>query len=237
MRNPQRTLLTLLLLLSGLCGCAGREADPRSGEDAAGEEASGAAVGLPAGVDSLARAMAAVVAQHGRRAARGRTDEAMEEPAAGHQGPAHVEEAPPRPAEVVYATYRNERLGYTIAYPANLMAPAGELGDGNGRRFAAPDGSAVLAVYAVRGARPAVLRELYRAGRQDARRRVVHHALHDDGFALSGSVGERLFYERTLLRGDLLKTFLLLYDAAARDDFEPVAEHVSSSFEEAGMGR
>jgi hypothetical protein len=234
------------LLVLALTGCIDKEVDQRkvdeAVEDAIAQDTT--VRSLAARVDSLERAVAQILEQYSRRTPV--AEGTAEDPYADDE-PETAERARPDsaarplpgvrtaraeyPAAVQYATYRNDRLGYTIDYPSNVMTPVEALGHGNGYRFASTDGSAVLAVYAVDGVEATALRDLYREEIDDPDRRITYKTLHEDWFVLSGFAGDQVFYQRTLLRGDVLKTFLLLYDAAAKPYFDPITEHISFSFE------
>lgn len=226
--------ISVVLVVLASSGCTGREPGPRLDEDPAAS--SQASASLAARVDSLERAVAEVIAQYGQLEPLPLPDDVPEQEASsGHRQPGQdalpAAGPVPLPEEVRYATYRNVRLGYTIDYPANVMLPVEMLGNGNGQRFSTTDGRAVLAVYGLEDAVASVVQDLYRAELNAPDRRVTYQTLHDDGFVISGYVGKNVFYERTTLRDGVLKTFLLLYDAASKDYFEPITEHVSRSFE------
>lgn len=242
-------LCVVLLIAPGLAGCIEKETDPRKVEEAVEEamQRDTTVRSLEARIDSLERSLAAVLAQEGREG-EGGTPESVD----GERRPPQAEQ-PPReepgrvrgsadapatrgaetlPEQVRYETYRNERLGYSIDYPANVLEPVEALGSGNGYRFGGAGVRATLAVYGVEGVTdPQALRDLYREELEAPGRRVTYKTVHDDWFVISGYRGDRIFYERTLLRGGVLKTFLLVYDADLQPYFEPITEHVSFSFE------
>lgn len=237
-------IVPVVFVVAGLAGCIGKEADPRQVDEAVGDAiARDTTIGaLEARVDSLERALAAVIEQYGRQepvpvptpdTAPKTGGPAQEDAPAAQPQPGGVP-APsgtPWPEKVTYETYRNDRLGYTIDYPANLMRPVEALGEGNGYRFATEDGTAVLAVYGVPDVKPDALKSLYEQELNSPDRRVTYKTLHDDWFVISGYAGDQIFYERTLQRDGVLKTFLLLYDASKKAYFDPITEHISFSFE------
>lgn len=249
--TASRVAVLLLVSILGI-GCIGREADPRQVEDAVEDamERDTTVRALEARVDSLERAIDVILARAGdetapegdviaQRPAR-RPEQNPAQPGAEPETrplpEASERRAAPAPAQtwpddVRYETYTNERHGYSIDYPANVMQPVEALDGGNGYQFASSDDRAILAVYGVNGVRPEALGELYQTELRDPKQRVTYKTLHDGWFVISGYRGGKIFYERTLLRGGVLKTFLLIYDASLKEYFNPVTEHISFSFE------
>ncbi len=243
-----------IVLITLLAGCIAKESDPREVEDAV--ERNPTVRELEARVDSLERAVSAILAEAGGApvavpdaeqpvptdpsepapripTADGTTVAPAERDPAADRAPRSEQNvgAEGWPDEVRYETYRNERLGYRLDYPANLLKPAESLDGGNGQKFVSEDGSAVLAVYGVRDVAPSSLKELYQKELADPNQRITYKRMKNDWFVISGYRGNKIFYERTLLRGGVLKTFLIFYDAAMQDYFYDITEHISFSFE------
>lgn len=136
-----------------------------------------------------------------------------------------------QPDEVVYETYRNDAFGYSIDYPANIFETQRAMGNDGGRFFATKDGRAEMSVYAVALSEPKTARQQYQAHLNNPKQEITYQTVHDDWFVVSGYIEDEVFYERTIVREGVLKTFRIQYDAALRDFFYPITEAISFSFE------
>ncbi|HYE96377.1 MAG TPA: hypothetical protein VD962_09215 [Rubricoccaceae bacterium] len=145
-------------------------------------------------------------------------------------------EAPPaeaaRPSRdaLTYTTYRNDRFGFTLNYPANLFRPDESLGDGHGQSFVSTDGSATLLLYGTEEGGPDALRGEYEAERNRDDLRITYHVLRPNWFVISGYEGPYIFYQRTHRAGDGLRTLYIRHRAADRAYFSPIIERLSRSF-------
>jgi hypothetical protein len=128
---------------------------------------------------------------------------------------------------VTYRTYSNARYGYSIAYPAGLLIPQGESDNGDGQRFVARDGSATLLAFGSNRLDRSLADEFQSA---QANRTVTYKVLRRDMFVVSGTENGKIFYQKTLLRGDAFKTFIIEYDEQRRATFDPVTSRIARSF-------
>lgn len=130
-----------------------------------------------------------------------------------------------------YQTYHNGRFDYSISYPADLLAPQGEADNGDGQRFLSKDGRAELIVYGAHNVTRQSLRALYEEQARDGEnRKVTYKLLRKDWFVVSGSTGDRVFYQKTLARGGVRKTFRIEYDKSQAHIFDEVTKRVAGSF-------
>jgi len=134
-------------------------------------------------------------------------------------------------AQERYATYQNDRLGYSIRYPAPLLKPVG--GSTDGQAFAAVSGDAGFRVFAapLAGRSPQQLAdEAQRAcpGKPDYR--VVKPAL----VAVSCETGGHIIYQKSLLRGGLQITVRGEYPARERARWDPVVTSIARSMSVSG---
>jgi hypothetical protein len=150
--------------------------------------------------------------------------------AAGADRPAGPAGAQPSHDALAYDTYRNERFGFTIEYPYNLLRPDEGLGDGHGQSFASADGEATLIVYGSEGEEANALREEYDAELARSDLRVTYQVLRPTWFVVSGYQGPYIFYQRTHRTADGLRTFRLRHRAADKDYFDPIVTRLSRSF-------
>lgn len=130
-----------------------------------------------------------------------------------------------------YTRYRNEDYNYSLVYPAAVMAPQDTIGANRGREFTARDGNAGLVVFAAEGASQKTLQKQYREQVQDQKSEITYNVLRDNWFVVSGWRGGDVFYQRTRLEGDTLKTFRVRYNKARKEYYDPITAAISRSFQ------
>jgi hypothetical protein len=138
----------------------------------------------------------------------------------------------PPPARYTWKTYTNVRFKYSICYPQELFSPQGEAENSDGQKFLAKDG-ARLVVYGQFNS----LNEPLKVVLQDTSTRltgtsgtVTYKVIKNDWFVISGETGESVFYSKTLLAGNQLKSFEFTYDIRESETYKPVIERVSRCF-------
>lgn len=133
-----------------------------------------------------------------------------------------------------FATYRNERHGFSLSYPAGafreLAPPASE----QGRVFVSRDGNARLLAGALPNAdgmnlrdyRSLVLKESYPGAQID------YAPMRDNWFVLSGIRDGVMFYERVTFTcgGRLINSWAMLYPASDRQLYDRIVEHVARTY-------
>jgi hypothetical protein len=137
------------------------------------------------------------------------------------------------------ATYRNERHGFSLAYPAGTFAPQQQPADSEGRVFVSRDGNARLLAGALsnpdrlnlRDYRSLVLQQSYPGADID------YAPVGPTWFVLSGVRDGVMFYERVTFTcgGRLLNSWAMLYPAAERRLYDGIVEQVARSYR-AGEG-
>jgi hypothetical protein len=132
-----------------------------------------------------------------------------------------------------YKTYSNARFGYSISYPSNLLTPQGESTNGDGQKFRSGDGSAELIVYGSNNALDRTLRGLYGEARtaNDSNFKVTYEILKPNWFVVSGIDNGKVFYQKTLLKQGVIKTFRMEYDEAVKQKWDPITTKIAQSFE------
>lgn len=131
-----------------------------------------------------------------------------------------------------YRTYHNARFDYRISYPAILVAQ-GEAENGDGQKFLSSDSRAEMLVYGVHNSLNQSLRQLYESEsstKVHADRRITYQVIKRDWFVVSGIEGGRIFYQKTLFRNGVFKTFRIEYDEAAKQIFNPITTRIALSF-------
>jgi predicted metal-dependent RNase len=62
------------------------------------------------------------------------------------------------------------------------------------------------------------------------RREVTMKLLKKDWFVVSGYAGEKVFYQKTMLKDGVFKTFIIEYDRAQKSFYDPVTARIARSF-------
>ena len=126
-----------------------------------------------------------------------------------------------------YKTYANARFAYSISYPFNLV-PQGESENGDGQKFRSSDGRAELIVYASNNALDQTLKGLYDETRAPGK--VMYEVLKPGWFVVSGVDNGKVFYQKTILRQNVFKTFRIEYDESVKQHWDPITAKIARSF-------
>ncbi len=142
---------------------------------------------------------------------------------------------PHAPTRVPYGDYVNVRFRYGIAYPKGVLYPQGEPDNGDGQRFLSVHADAALTVFGRYNALDESLESLYddaaRGGLPDHPKRVVtYKVLRAGWFVVSGHDGGQIFYEKTLMNGDIIRSMTFVYPERQRAFFDPLAARIAKSF-------
>lgn len=128
---------------------------------------------------------------------------------------------------VTYRAYSNARYGFSIAYPVGILVPQGESDNGDGQKFVSKDGSANLLAFGSNRLDRSLQDEFQTALEN---RSVTYKVLKRDMFVVSGTANGKIFYQKTLLRGNSFKTFIIEYDEHERAEFDPITSRIARSF-------
>jgi len=139
-----------------------------------------------------------------------------------------------------WATLRNERHGFHIAYPIEVFQQAAQPRTDEGRVLTSRDGRAQLLVGAfanddhttLRDYRDFLLEENY-SGAQ-----IEYAPVRGKWFIISGTFGESEFYERVSFTcgGRLINSWAMIYPKAERGFYNRVVEAVARTYTP-GAGR
>jgi hypothetical protein len=130
-------------------------------------------------------------------------------------------------ARVTYQTYTNARYSYSIAYPVGILIPQGESDNGDGQKFLSKDGRAELTVYGSNRLDRS-LQDEFQSAQENGE--VTYKLIKRDMFVVSGRANGKIFYRKTLLRGDVFKTFIIEYDEQERATFDSITARIARSF-------
>jgi hypothetical protein len=134
----------------------------------------------------------------------------------------------------LYKTYVNARFGYQINYPADVLLAQGEPDNSDGQTFVAKKGDAEMRVwgnYKVDGGLDDELKMAKESESKDAsKKKVSYYAGGKNWFAISGTAGDRIFYQKTCLRNDTFRTVTFSYPQSSKAQFAPIVDKVVASF-------
>jgi hypothetical protein len=129
-----------------------------------------------------------------------------------------------------YKTYVNARFKYSISYPADLLIPQGEAENGDGQVFKEKGPSSVeMRVYGGYNVSHETLRSRY-AELISKWNNVTYKVIRRDWFVVSAMVNGKIHYQKTILRGDVFKTFEIEYDAVRGSTYNDVTDRLAKSF-------
>ena len=137
-------------------------------------------------------------------------------------------------APAAWKTYQNARFGYSVRYPADLLAPLPEAANGDGRHFRPRRGHADVAVWAGYAA-DETLRALANAAERDcAGGHASYKVLRDRNvppfMALSCvKPGGEVLYAKALRCKDVITQIQLTYPATEKAAWDPVVAKMSAS--------
>lgn len=231
LRKPTRPALCSLslavALLLGLSACGGSQ---NEGPQRATEEALAATDSAP---DTAAEAPADTADTAGTWRRSDTTGGLASGAVAGTAAAGTTAADAPTRGAVTYQTYQNEKHGFSVRYPADVMQPAGEVGNGNGRTFRAPDGSASMLAYATGEATAEDVQRRFEEQTSNPDLDITYRT-HGESFGwyvLSGYRGNNIFYERVEARDSTMKVVRMFYDRSQEAHFDPIVREVSNSLE------
>lgn len=127
-----------------------------------------------------------------------------------------------------YKTYSNARFGYSVSYPANILIPQGEPDNGDGQVFLSRDGHAEMRVFGRYNVQNETLRSAFNSAQEG--KSVTYKLLRGNFYVVSGHKDGKIFYEKTMLKGDTFKTFMIEYDEADASTYDAITARVARSF-------
>jgi hypothetical protein len=135
-----------------------------------------------------------------------------------------------------YRLYQDPTFGFTIYYPAHLLAPQGEAVTGNGETFLSRDGVVRMRVYGVRGPRTDLNPARARARQQFSE--ITYDAAGSTWFAISGYDGRGwIIYEKHAWTDGVQRVLRFEYPRSAKALTDPAVEIVERSFRQAPLQR
>jgi hypothetical protein len=128
----------------------------------------------------------------------------------------------------VWKTYTNDRFGFSVCYPSDLLQLEAAPDNNDGQTFTASDGAKIAAW----GSWNATDQTLADSAREDERSlgHVTYKAIREGFYVISGRKGDQIFYKRTALANGKFSSVELTYPAADNALWNAISAHVSQCF-------
>lgn len=142
--------------------------------------------------------------------------------------------------EIKYETYCNQRFGFCIDYPNEILFPQGESGNGDGQIFKSKDAENTL--WAYRDFRdnidPEIQYTIETAYNEDSwgnnpdkpKRVITYKKLGNIFFIVSGYDDGKIFYQKSIMREGQLVTCLIEYNESEKDIYNKISDRIFKSF-------
>lgn len=131
----------------------------------------------------------------------------------------------------VYDCYTNHKYGYLLAWPKKLLAAQGESDAGDGQFFNSPDDRAQLTCWAgFNSVLKQPLKKAFQEAQQEPGLQVTYKTMGKDFFVVSGIKDGKIQYRKTVMTALVQATFVLVYDQAVKDTFNPLVGDIAKSF-------
>ncbi|HKC64651.1 MAG TPA: hypothetical protein VKB86_13505 [Pyrinomonadaceae bacterium] len=129
---------------------------------------------------------------------------------------------------VTYRTYANARFQYSVSYPAGILIPQGESTNSDGQIFRSRDGHAEMRVFGRYNVQNETLKSAFNAAQEG--KDVTYKVMKGNFYVVSGRQNGKVFYEKTMLKGDTFKTFMIEYDESDSAKYDPITARIARSF-------
>lgn len=140
-----------------------------------------------------------------------------------------------------FLTYYNERFGFHVDYPSQVLFPQGESDNGDGQVFSSKNSENTLRVYRdyQNLLDPEInftIQEAYNIYSKSnspeyPKRTVTYKKLGKRYFVVSGYDNGKIFYQKTILSNEILATCVLTYKESEREFYDKISERIFKSFE------
>jgi hypothetical protein len=142
---------------------------------------------------------------------------------------------------ISYGKYCNERFGYCINYPIGIIYPQPESYNGDGRVFKNKQGEEILTVWGRNNSDPDFGHisieqqfndDLHGGEEENGSKDLVitYQKLGKTFFVISGYNKDKIFYQKTIVKGDAFAFAILEYDESEKTTFDSVSERIFKSF-------
>lgn len=133
-----------------------------------------------------------------------------------------------------YRTYTNDRFYFSIEYPSDLLRMQPPPENNDGRTFRSNDGKIEMRAWGQFNALGRTFYAEYEASLEKCGTAKTYKDFRERYFVISCSMGSRIYYQRTMHRGDVgpevFFTFTIEYPKSQKAKLDSVVTRVSRSF-------
>jgi len=148
------------------------------------------------------------------------------------------------PTEINYKSYCNDKCGFCIDYPLDILYPQGESGSGDGQIFKSKTAENSLSVardysnvddsYTDETSGGFSLEkyfenECFINEKETPTKVITYKKFNTEYFVISGYIEGKIFYRKTTFAGDCLVTCVLTYTEKEKEFYNKVAERIFKS--------
>jgi hypothetical protein len=148
---------------------------------------------------------------------------------ASHAAPKH--RATP---EEAWSTYKNERFGYSLYYPAGLFTAGQPAENRGGMTFTSKDGRARIVVFGVSNAEKLSPRDYRRVLMEEfgGYDKLDYSPIGETWFVLSGFRAENIYYQKVMFTcaGQVINVLSMTFPTAEKAFYESLVELVEDRF-------
>lgn len=143
--------------------------------------------------------------------------------------------------EIIYENYCSYRFGFCVDYPKGILFPQGESDNGDGQIFKSKTAENYLRVY--RDYRD-IIEEDNKSALEDAykldtwskdpkkpKRVFTYMKLAKNYYVVSGYNNSKIFYQKTIIRNDILATCMIEYNENEKAIYDKICERMFNSFQ------
>jgi hypothetical protein len=139
-----------------------------------------------------------------------------------------------RPQEENWQSFRSERFGYSLLFPADMLRLVSESPDGKSLEFLSEDGQTKLRVLTTLNSDNVSPSE-YRAEiieKLSDYRSIKYGPRGNNWFVLSGIRGDSIFYQKVMFscRGRVINAFAMTYPSLEKREYDPIVTTIEKNF-------
>ena len=125
-------------------------------------------------------------------------------------------------------TYLNQRFGFSVAYPKDLLAPQGEPTNGDGQKFKAKTGKGELSVWSSHNALDQTIPEACQSYIKPPFQ-PTYKVIKPTWYVFSGLDRGNVIYQKGILQGGIFTTIRFEYPTSEKPTWDPLIAKIVNS--------